>query len=269
MQRRRTKDERSNQRKETATPAADEEDGDATVDEEDGAARLMKKNAMARLVMKTATALLLKKTATATTRLMLTMETARLLKKTATAQTLNLIVEDGRRDWVGKVSGLNRSSARSEAESAGRWAVFGGSSGSRSDRSDPALITLAEIMALIWAVWRERNDRVWRHRSNTAERIVEGAKEALKDWDNAQAQRPRANGAAGREGCQKWHPPDDGTLKMNVDAAVFLPQHRTGISRCLRDHRGEVLGYKMLHHNGTVLVREVEGYGDPGGTSLG
>ncbi|CAN1819319.1 hypothetical protein LINPERHAP1_LOCUS28680 [Linum perenne] len=112
-------------------------------------------------------------------------------------------------------------------------------------------------MALMWAIWRERNDRVWRHRSSTAERVVEGAKEALEDWSNAQVQRQQPSGAGG-DRCLKWHPPEEGTLKINVDAAVFMPQHHRGIGLCLRDHRGDVFGYKMIHQRGIAPAREVE-----------
>ncbi|CAN1129627.1 hypothetical protein LINPERHAP2_LOCUS5335 [Linum perenne] len=109
---------------------------------------------------------------------------------------------------------------REDSESFEEWAAY--------VLADPDEKVVAGIMSVIWAIWRERNNRVWRQQSNTATRVVSGAKEALEDWLAAQTKRDDASGSVRVERCSRWHPPPHGQLKINVDAAVFSSNGRTG-----------------------------------------
>ncbi|CAN1178573.1 hypothetical protein LINPERHAP2_LOCUS33740 [Linum perenne] len=111
--------------------------------------------------------------------------------------------------------------------------------------------TLAEIMAIMWAILRERNARIWRQQSGTARGVIKGAKETLQEWITVQEQRRMRHGAVRMESCSSWHPPEVGKYKMNLDATVFANQWRIGIDLCLKDHTEAVQSCKMLHRRGT------------------
>ncbi|CAN1280891.1 hypothetical protein LINPERPRIM_LOCUS17550 [Linum perenne] len=74
----------------------------------------------------------------------------------------------------------------------------------------------------------------------------------------AQTKRDDASGSVRVERCSRWHPPPHGQLKINVDAAVFSSNGRTGAGMCIRDHRGAVCGFRMVHRRGLPPAREVE-----------
>ncbi|CAN1157627.1 Putative ribonuclease H protein At1g65750 [Linum perenne] len=119
---------------------------------------------------------------------------------------------------------------------------------------------LVGITAVVWAIWRERNARVWRQQSTVAGMVVKGAKEALEEWVKAQELRQVRRSGVISQGCLKWHPPPPGMSKINVDAAVFATEGLTGIGMCIRDSSGSLKGYKMMHWAGLAPAREAEAY---------
>ncbi|KDP36415.1 hypothetical protein JCGZ_08684 [Jatropha curcas] len=60
------------------------------------------------------------------------------------------------------------------------------------------------------------------------------------------ASKTRYHAAVGAKATSIWHPPLQGTLKLNVDAAFDLNTHRAGGGWILRDHLGFCLGGKLM-----------------------
>ncbi|CAN1135311.1 hypothetical protein LINPERPRIM_LOCUS15620 [Linum perenne] len=114
-------------------------------------------------------------------------------------------------------------------------------------------------MAISWAIWKERNERVWSQKASTAQRVVRQAKESVQEWLEARST-PAAAPNPQTAVCSRWHPPIAPDLKCNLDAATFAHLRRTGIGICLRNSLGQLLGYRMLTINGGLSVAEGEGF---------
>ncbi|CAN1299942.1 hypothetical protein LINPERPRIM_LOCUS24383 [Linum perenne] len=118
------------------------------------------------------------------------------------------------------------------------------------DSSDESQLGL--IVAIIWALWREINDRVWNQKAHGVVRMVLNAREAVEEWQEAQGRRAVRERTSEVEGvCHRWHRPPEGVIKCNIDAAVFEERGMVGAGLSLRDWEGRVVTVKMLH-------REVE-----------
>ncbi|PON87267.1 Ribonuclease H-like domain containing protein [Trema orientale] len=53
---------------------------------------------------------------------------------------------------------------------------------------------------------------------------------------------------------EKWHPPELGVLKLNVDAAVNLGEGTIGVGAVIRDYKGDVMG---------AMAKRIKGSFDP------
>ncbi|CAN0841413.1 Transposon TX1 uncharacterized 149 kDa protein [Linum grandiflorum] len=113
-------------------------------------------------------------------------------------------------------------------------------------------------LAILWAVWRERNARVWKSSAQIASRVVEMAKETVAEWKEAQQRRGGQERIPMRSECQRWHPPPENAMKCNVDAAWFLDRGEVGLGACLRDANGELMSYMTIRRRGNNCSKENE-----------
>ncbi|CAN1324950.1 Putative ribonuclease H protein At1g65750, partial [Linum perenne] len=80
----------------------------------------------------------------------------------------------------------------------------------------------------------------------------------LGDWLRARERAP-ANVQGGGGRCTKWHKPDAGALKCNVDVAMFEAEGRSGAGICVRDETGDIVQYMVLSWVGRWDSMEAEG----------
>ncbi|CAN1144898.1 hypothetical protein LINPERHAP2_LOCUS14372 [Linum perenne] len=92
-------------------------------------------------------------------------------------------------------------------------------------------------------MWRERNARVWDNKRASAMWVVKMAMDDLLAWKEAHNRAPAVERVV-ESPCRRWHPPRNGALKCNVDAAIFVNQGMTGMGAIIRDEQGEALSYR-------------------------
>ncbi|XP_063945892.1 uncharacterized protein LOC135151390 [Daucus carota subsp. sativus] len=106
----------------------------------------------------------------------------------------------------------------------------------------------AEIITLCWAIWRNRNDIVWNQRFSSVNKTVAAAKQYLTQWSIAQNRssttllQPTFEG----DGDCIWVNPQQNSVKVSVDAAVFEDKDAAGLGLVARDDNGELIQAKTL-----------------------
>ncbi|CAN0827458.1 Putative ribonuclease H protein At1g65750 [Linum grandiflorum] len=113
---------------------------------------------------------------------------------------------------------------------------------------------IQQILSILWGIWRERNERVFNHHSTIAHIVVQRSLEDLREWLASQETNHHHQGRPPT--CDRWHPPDHGYLKCNLDAAIF-PKH-IGLGLVIRDDVGRPLHYAMQRRPGRYEAREAE-----------
>ncbi|CAN1763601.1 hypothetical protein LINPERHAP1_LOCUS8901 [Linum perenne] len=115
-------------------------------------------------------------------------------------------------------------------------------------------------IAMLWAVWRERNQRVWSQVSNSARTVVSGGQEAVSEWRTVRAVTRGGVGGIGnqRQICAKWHPPTQPWLKCNVDAGFKPNERKWGCGMILRSSDGAAVSCRTSWRIGKPEVREGE-----------
>lgn len=119
----------------------------------------------------------------------------------------------------------------------------------------------SEMVTLCWAVWRARNDLVWNKRLSVPNKIVANAKEYLIQWTQAQGRnfvtplQPLLEG----DGAVTWVKPNQNSVKVTVDAAIFAEQATFGIGLIARDGSGILVQAKskLFHYAVEPEVAEV------------
>ncbi|XP_060961055.1 uncharacterized protein LOC115724007 [Cannabis sativa] len=79
------------------------------------------------------------------------------------------------------------------------------------------------LVLTCWALWRIRNDVVWNKKAPTVAGVLILAQYCLEQWEKAQDKQhvPWAAFLTDVDAAEIWHKPATGTLKINVDAALF------------------------------------------------
>ncbi|CAN0906681.1 Putative ribonuclease H protein At1g65750 [Linum grandiflorum] len=98
-----------------------------------------------------------------------------------------------------------------------------------------------DVVAVMWGLWKERNERVWQHTSRPEEMVVKQGRDAVKEWCQRDAGRSLAVATQPSMVCKKWHRPPVGVLKLNVDAAFFANEVSFGIGLALRGRAGQLM----------------------------
>ncbi|CAH9073106.1 unnamed protein product, partial [Cuscuta epithymum] len=127
-----------------------------------------------------------------------------------------------------------------------------------------------------WALWNERNLRVWEGKSSSLQQFTTRARAFVEGWKqvNERAIEGRSK-QDGRSGIAVWSSPKEGVWKLNVDAAVR--KNICGFGWCVRDHGGGFLAGAASKWPGSLTplmaklasIREALGWlKEVGGTSV-
>ncbi|CAN1768664.1 hypothetical protein LINPERHAP1_LOCUS10757 [Linum perenne] len=113
---------------------------------------------------------------------------------------------------------------------------------------------------ILWGIWGERNQLVWRRESRMPHLVADGALSIWEEWKAArQNGKQSAGGNSGHQVlCEKWHPPPRGFIKCNVDAAFQESRRQWGWGLAIQDHEGTLLSYRTGWMRGVLEVREGE-----------
>ncbi|CAN0853040.1 Putative ribonuclease H protein At1g65750, partial [Linum grandiflorum] len=114
---------------------------------------------------------------------------------------------------------------------------------------------IQQALSILWGIWRERNERVFTQHSTPANLVVRRSLDDLREWKISQETKYNLQQARPPY-CGRWHPPEAGYVKCNLDAAVF-PQH-IGLGLVVRDEIGHSLHFAMQCRPGHYEAREAE-----------
>ncbi|CAN1289831.1 hypothetical protein LINPERPRIM_LOCUS20465 [Linum perenne] len=113
------------------------------------------------------------------------------------------------------------------------------------------------MVMTLWALWKERNERVWSSKSKSAEVTVRLAVDELDGWKSVQTIWEHESRARTEE-CKRWHPLESGYVKCNVDVALSVSRAKIGVGRVVRDELGAILNIHMNNKEGCLAAREEE-----------
>lgn len=112
----------------------------------------------------------------------------------------------------------------------------------------------ALVATVSWAVWKARNDKVWNNKNSSANSVLYSAKSYLTQWRETQSRSFMALPRAGlaEDGANSWVKPQELTVKVNVDAAIFQEHVSFGAGMVARDFRGKLLQARTVLSAGVV-----------------
>ncbi|CAH9146819.1 unnamed protein product [Cuscuta epithymum] len=97
---------------------------------------------------------------------------------------------------------------------------------------------LEQLVWGCWALWSERNQRVWQGTTSSARQIVHRTRVLVEGWRQAQMQVARGRRAHPvQQGRATWSRSLQGAWKLNVDAGTRA--NSCGLGWCLRDTEGQ------------------------------
>ena len=111
-----------------------------------------------------------------------------------------------------------------------------------------------------WNLWSRRNRWVW-DKVNISEFGVQStAMSMLHEWQQ-RCVAVRTPKVTTNSSSRKWHRPQQGWIKVNTDAAVFMEWGSTGIGSVIRDAHGAFLRARNHKLQALYSPREVEAIG--------
>ncbi|XP_017245371.1 uncharacterized protein LOC108217030 [Daucus carota subsp. sativus] len=115
-------------------------------------------------------------------------------------------------------------------------------------------------ITLCWAIWRARNDLVWNLKTTSVYRVVAAAKQYLSQWKAAQGRLFRAplQPSVEGDGAVTWAKPQQNTVKVSVDAAIFEDREEVGLGMVARDSTGQLSLARTNLHQGVVSPEVAE-----------
>ncbi|GKU88725.1 hypothetical protein SLEP1_g2954 [Rubroshorea leprosula] len=114
------------------------------------------------------------------------------------------------------------------------------------------------LCILSWRIWSSRNEAHWNGRRAHPQQIIEGGVNYLMNYQRAQQSMGRGSGVVQVHGETKWKPPDEQTIKINVDGAVAEQRKVFGMGAVARDHCGEVLATMACQGRDVAAAEIVE-----------
>ncbi|KAM7482550.1 hypothetical protein LguiB_007133 [Lonicera macranthoides] len=97
------------------------------------------------------------------------------------------------------------------------------------------------VAVILWSLWNNRNNKVWNGKCDLAAGIIHKALSALFLWRAAQEAEVLMHHNVEVEVGFKWLKPTCGSLKCNVDAAVFASEKKIGFGCIIRDENGSLV----------------------------
>ncbi|XP_060968743.1 uncharacterized protein LOC133036240 [Cannabis sativa] len=119
------------------------------------------------------------------------------------------------------------------------------------------------IAMTCWAIWKARNDCVWKEKSASVATVTVLALSMLEQWSKVQDKDyvPTAAFLTAADGALSWQIPATGEVKINTDAALFYDPNRYSFACVARDASGHVLEVISCCNPGIVTPELAEAMG--------
>lgn len=122
----------------------------------------------------------------------------------------------------------------------------------------------SRICTVSWGIWYWLNKKVWEDRVSTPASAMDGTFSIVNEWKRARQGVVKINqGGLGnnQSDAGKWLPPEEGMLKVNVDASMFQGSPSFTVGMVLRDSRGSFIAGRNLAFPSPDSVFEAEAIG--------
>ncbi|XP_073294606.1 uncharacterized protein [Primulina huaijiensis] len=121
---------------------------------------------------------------------------------------------------------------------------------------------IATFSMVTWAIWKQRNNKLWNSCNLPASDTVYTAMNDLYEWIAVKSRRQPEDGKyPTRTECVLWHPPPESFVKCNIDAAFPNGADVTGLGMVLRNDSGGFIGCRSSVYYGKLDVKEGEAMG--------
>jgi hypothetical protein len=115
--------------------------------------------------------------------------------------------------------------------------------------------TQARFVAILWSIWRTRNDCLWEHKQPSTVTTCRLATDIVSDYtwccnmlDTTQSSPP----------VHRWKKPEANWLKCNVDGAIFSTEGKFGIGICFRNDQGILVQAHTMYFPFEVTLNKCE-----------
>lgn len=112
---------------------------------------------------------------------------------------------------------------------------------------------------LCWALWSRRNKWIWERVNMSIFGIKAMELNLVSDWKRARQTEVLGKTVAPGH-CKTWCKPQEGWIKINLDASFYEGAGRIGIGCVVRDDRGCFLRARTNVLPGTTQIREAEAW---------
>jgi ribonuclease HI len=117
------------------------------------------------------------------------------------------------------------------------------------------------VAMMMWSLWWRRNQKCWNDNLPTVHATIRRTRENLYDWKQAQRCGTAAVHTNADPELLSWRKPPVGSLKCNIDAAVYIEQNIFCIGACLRDEQGQFMKAFAKRFEGQPNISEAEAIG--------
>lgn len=111
-----------------------------------------------------------------------------------------------------------------------------------------------KIFMLAWSIWKNRNEIVWKQKGKDYEEIVKSGVQVLNNWESAQDKSfdPSIGFLTQSDGDVHWRQPQQGAVKVNIDAAIFTESSYYSYAMVARDHTGTLVAAQSSCKQGVL-----------------
>jgi ribonuclease HI len=111
------------------------------------------------------------------------------------------------------------------------------------------------VALILWAMWRNRNDKVWNGIKESGRSIGIVVMQQWQQWSSVQHHHASVQQ---QHHTLTWQKPPMNWYKCNVDAGFNMVQNRATVGWCVRDHGGNFIMAGTLWQEGKFTVIEGE-----------
>lgn len=122
----------------------------------------------------------------------------------------------------------------------------------------------SKIAMVLWGIWCWRNKKVWEDKLGSPSLAMDWSSKIISDWRKVMEDKAKRCNKAGpsiQEEEHKWRPPEEGYVKVNVDAAVQQASQTCSLGMVIRDHQGNFVEGRTMKvlERGSVFAAEALG----------